>query len=228
VKKKRRVFATLAGLALAVAAMAGVSSSAHAVSPPVITASAGTAASPAPASAAELAVIDSALTAHGFTAAQVQPAAATTWYGIWINSQHNGLCADGKNTDEHLSPIEMYKCDEGGDANNEWLCRILNPAPGWAWDQVGQHVECIDPSASYMFGESGGAFKMETISASDWIDIQAPYGLDYWQMVYVPDYNYWGAGPDDEPVGVESTETNGYGWTFCGAAYGCYGNGQPS
>lgn len=217
----RKLLLAVASAVVAVLALS-VPSSAHAASPPV--ASSGFV-QPVALPAATQLKIDQSLESHGMTQAQAQPLAASQWYSIWILSEHNGLCAAGQNS-QHLSPIDMYGCE----GLAPWACRVLNTYNGWNWDQVGQDVECVDPTFSWMFGESGGAFKLETINASDFMDIQAQFGGSGWyQIDYYPNDNYWAAGPANDPVGVSSSEVSGYGWTYCGGPSGCPGNsgGQP-
>ena len=142
----------------------------------------------------------------GTTPAHAAPAAATAWSKTTIVSQRNGQCAF-PSADNHLAPIDSVGCT----ASTWWWCRILN---GAAWDVEGDHIECVDQNKTFMFGESGGAFKMETPNSSDYILLGADLSPGWGQLEYVPNDNYFGSGPAGTALGVETTESDGHGWAL--------------
>ena len=80
------------------------------------------------------------------------------------------------------------------------------------WNQVGDNYECVDQNLTYMFGESGGAFKLETPNSNDFIDDQGSTGSIYEKDMWSPNDNFFASGPANEALGVETTEPAGYGW----------------
>lgn len=149
--------------------------------------------------------------------AGASPATASSWYTIFVVSQRNTQCARGT-TATHLAAIDSYTCT----SNDEWDCRVLNTYNGWLWNQPGEDVECVDPSLSFMFGESGGAWKMETIDSSQFITDTASFGnsspgnLNWQKMSYYSAGGYFASGPSGSALGMETSESTGYGWYFCG------------
>jgi hypothetical protein len=143
------------------------------------------------------------------------PATASAWYTVYLKSQHNQLCAVGQ-TATHLAPIFVYNCSTGG----YWRCRVLNTFNGWTWTSVGIDVECGDPTLSFVFGESGGAYKMQTPNTSQFITTTAADSF-FLKMQMYPDGNYFGSGPANTQLGVETSEADGYYWAFCGTYNGC-------
>jgi hypothetical protein len=142
----------------------------------------------------------------GTTPAHAAPAASTAWKQTLIVSQRNGLCAFWS-ADNHLAPIVSVDCTTG----TWWWCRILNNS---TWGVQGDHYECVDQNKTFMFGESGGAFKMETPNSNDYIQQGAGLSPGWVQLEYIPNDNYFGSGPAGQALGVETTETDGHGWTF--------------
>jgi hypothetical protein len=137
--------------------------------------------------------------AHAATAA-----AGTGWTQEAIVSQRNEQCAF-YSAENHLAPIDSVVCS----SSTWWWCRILDND---IWNVPGDTYECVDQNKSYMFGESGGEFKLETDSTASFID-DTTGAANYWQTFeYVHNDNYFGSGPAGSPLAVESSEPAGYGW----------------
>jgi hypothetical protein len=140
------------------------------------------------------------------------PGGASGWYYLYINSQAGGGCAWAPAA--LLDPITS----EPHCASNDygWYCRVLNTYNGWQWNAAGTDVECVDPSKTYMFGFSGGHFKMETPDASQFIADQASFGGGWSQDEYVgtSSSEYFVASGAGADLGVSSSESSGHGWAF--------------
>jgi hypothetical protein len=144
----------------------------------------------------------------GTTPAHAAPAAATAWRQAFIFSQRsNGTQCAFWSADNHLAPIDSVICT----IDTWWWCRILNNS---TWNVQGDHYECVDKNKTFMFGESGGAFKMETPNSNDYIQEGANFPSGWAPMEYIPNDNYFGSGPAGTPLGVETTESDGHGWLF--------------
>jgi hypothetical protein len=137
-------------------------------------------------------------------------AAPSPWTKMWIVSQRNMQCA-WPSADNHLAPIDSDTCT----VDMWWYCRVLNyDGNSSDWSSTGYEYECVDQSYSYMFGESGGAFKLETPNANDFMLSGQSTGSYFMQLEYTPNDNYFGSGPAGSALGVETTEPSGYGWYF--------------
>ena len=95
-----------------------------------------------------------------------------------------------------------------------WWCRQLNLENGQGWGTPGDHYECVDQKKTYMFGESGGQFKLETPNSNDYIQDNTSFAAPYEQEMYVPNNNYFASGPAETALGVMTTEPSGYGWVL--------------
>lgn len=140
----------------------------------------------------------------GTTPAHAATAAGTGWTPAYILSQRNSQCAYWS-ADNHLAPI----ISEGCTGKTWWYCRVLNNDE---WNVPGDAYECVDQNKSYMFGESGGAFKMETDNTDSYIQDTGGTGGGYQQLEYYSDDNFFASGPAGSALGVEATEPDGYGW----------------
>ncbi len=150
----------------------------------------------------------------GAAPAHAAPAAVTGWEQTWIISQRNGQCAFWS-ADNRLAPIDSVGCS----SSTWWYCRVLTWGPAaddQYWNAAGDTYECVDKNLTYMFGESGGAFKMEAPSTDSYIQDEGSTGYNYQKDEYYSNDNFFASGPAGSALGVEGQEPSGYGWFLSG------------
>lgn len=149
----------------------------------------------------------------GSAAAHVAtPDSPSPWYSTYLAAESGGGCADPGN-DQHLASIVSEPCSSA----RPWWCRSLNDA---SFDTYGATYECTDPSKSWMFGFSGGAFKMETDGTSTYMYNLNSGGAGNWQAIeYNTSSGSWFFWPNSAGSALRTEDTEPIpdeGWYMCG------------